>query len=143
MRAVQPGTDGFGAPALVREGFMSLNVLVVEDEGIIAMLLEDMLNELGHNMVAAASSVEDARAQAAKWTIDLAILDVNLGRQSSYPLAQDFRAKGIPFILATGYGAGGLDAEWRDNVVLQKPFEVKALSSAIAQSLATRTRVTI
>ena len=115
---------------------MGLKVLVVEDEGIIALLLEDMLTELGHDMVASAANVEDARAEAANRQIDLAILDVNLGRQSSYPLASDLSAKGIPFILATGYGRSGLDEEWRGGVVLQKPFEVKALSEAIAETMA-------
>jgi len=115
---------------------MGLRVLVVEDEGLIAMLLEDMLIELGHDMVASAANIEDARAHAASRTIDLAILDVNLGRQSSRPLATDFRARGIPYILATGYNRSGLDKEWGDGVVLEKPFHVKALSAAIEESLA-------
>lgn len=115
---------------------MGLKVLVVEDEGIIALLLEDMLNELGHDMVASAANIDDARAEAANQKIDLAILDVNLGRQSSYPLASDLSAKGIPFILATGYGRNALAEEWQGGVVLQKPFEVQALSAAIAESLA-------
>jgi DNA-binding response OmpR family regulator len=112
---------------------MGLKVLVVEDEGIIAMLLEDMLSELGHDMVASAGNVDDARAEAAKREFDLAILDVNLGRESSFPLAADFNAKGIPFILSTGYGR--LGAEWGEGVILQKPFEVKALSAAIQESM--------
>jgi DNA-binding response OmpR family regulator len=112
---------------------MGLKVLVVEDEGIIAMLLEDMLSELGHDMVGSAGNIEDARAQAAEREFDLAILDVNLGRESSYPLAEDFNARGIPFILSTGYGR--LGAEWGEGVVLQKPFEVKALSAAIQESM--------
>lgn len=115
---------------------MGLRVLVVEDEGLIIMLLEDMLTELGHAMVASAANIEDARAHASNRTIDLAILDVNLGRQSSHPLASDFSARGIPYILATGYGRSWLGKEWGDDVVLEKPFEVKALSAAIAQSLA-------
>ena len=111
---------------------MGLKVLVVEDEGIIAMLLEDMLMELGHDMIASAGNIDDAR-EAAKREFDLAILDVNLGRESSFPLAADFNARGIPFILSTGYGR--LGAEWGEGVVLQKPFEVKALSAAIQQSM--------
>ena len=114
---------------------MGLKVLVVEDEGIIAMLLEDMLTELGHDMVASAANIEDAQAEAANRQIDLAILDVNLGRQSSYPLASVLTARGIPYILATGYGRRGLGQEWGQGVVLEKPFEVSALSAAIAESL--------
>lgn len=115
---------------------MGLKVLVVEDEAIIAMLLEDMLSELGHDMVASVANIDDARAETANHQIDLAILDVNLGQQSSYPLTTDLNAKGIPFILSTGYGR--LGAEWGNGVVLQKPFEVKALSAAIAKSLSGR-----
>lgn len=111
---------------------MGLKVLVVEDEGIIAMLLEDMLSELGHELVASAGNINDAR-EAAKREFDLAILDVNLGRESSFPLAADFNARGIPFILSTGYGR--LGAEWGEGVILQKPFEVKALSAAIQESM--------
>lgn len=115
---------------------MGLKVLVVEDEAIISLLLEDMLAELGHQMVAAAGTIEDARAEAARRDIDLAILDVNLGRQSSYPLATDLKARGIPYILATGYGRNGLSSEWGKNgVVLEKPFEVTALSAAIAETM--------
>ena len=88
--------------------------------GLRVLLLEDMLMELGHDMVASAGNIDDARAEAAKREFDLAILDVNLGRESSYPLAADFNARGIPFILSTGYGR--LGAEWGEGVVLQKPF---------------------
>ena len=117
---------------------MGLRVLVVEDEGIIAMVLEDMLAELGHDMVASAANIEDARSEASRCAIDLAILDVNLGRQSSHPLANDLSARGIPFILATGYGRKGLGEEWGDGVVLEKPFEVNALSAAISESMGRR-----
>lgn len=111
---------------------MSLKILVVEDEAIIVMLLEDMLAELGHDMVASATNLDDARAKAARHDIDLAILDVNLGRVSSQPLADDFKTRGIPYILSTGYDR--LGAEWGDGVVLRKPFEVKALSAAIEKA---------
>jgi DNA-binding response OmpR family regulator len=102
------------------------------------MLLEDMLNELGHDMVASAANIEDAHNEATTRQIDLAILDVNLGRQSSYPLASVLSARGIPYILATGYGRRGLGQEWGQGVVLEKPFEVSALSAAIAESMAAR-----
>ena len=120
---------------------MRLKVLVVEDEAVIALLLEDMLAELGHDMVAMTSNIEDARAAAASRQVDLVILDVNLGEQSSYPLASDFSARGIPFILATGYGKNDLDEEWRDGVVLEKPFEMTALSAAIRESIARQARL--
>ena len=112
-------TEQTGGDAL--EG---LRVLVVEDETLVAMLLEDMLADHGCVVAATASRIGQAMEHIADDGLDLqaAILDVNLAGQPSFPLAEALAAKGVPFVFATGYGAGGLPETWRDRPTLQKPF---------------------
>ncbi|GAM97853.1 response regulator [alpha proteobacterium U9-1i] len=107
-------------------------VLVVEDEAVVAMLIEDMLADLGHEVAAIAGKLDHALTASRDLPLDLAILDVNLNGQRTYEVAEVLRSRGVPVIFATGYGAGGIDAAWRDAEVLQKPFQIEALSSAIA-----------
>jgi CheY-like chemotaxis protein len=97
-------------------------VLVVEDEMLIGMLLEDMLADLGHTVVAVVPRLKDALAAVEKGTFDLAILDVHLHGESAFPVAELLKARGIPFVFATGYGERGLPEDYREQPVLQKPF---------------------
>jgi two-component SAPR family response regulator len=97
-------------------------VLVVEDEMLIGMLLEDMLIDLGHEVVAIVPRLKDAMAAVDRETYDLAILDVHLQGESAFPVAEILIAKGIPFVFATGYGERGLPENYRGRPVLQKPF---------------------
>ena len=89
-----------------------LRVLVIEDEGMVAFFIEDMLTEMGHEVGAVASRMQEALDLARTGTFDLAIVDVNLDGQPSYPIAEVLRERGIPFVFATGYGAKGLDAQF-------------------------------
>lgn len=110
-----------------------LCVLVVEDEALVAMLVEDLLNELGHEVGAIASRMDDALVNARTGQYDVAIIDVNLGGQQSYPVADILSERGVPFIFATGYGAGGLDPKYSDVPVLTKPFVVADLENVLTQ----------
>jgi CheY-like chemotaxis protein len=106
-------------------------ILVVEDEMMIAMLVEEMLQDLGHTVVGVAMRLETAMALARDSAIDLAVLDVNLGDAKSFPVAAILRARGIPFLFATGYGPKGIDAEYADAVVLNKPYQTVDLERAL------------
>jgi len=97
-------------------------VLVVEDEMLIGMLLEDMLADLGHTVVAVVPRLKDALAAVAKEGFDLAILDVHLQGEAAFPVADALIARGTPFVFATGYGERGLPENYRSRPVLQKPF---------------------
>ncbi len=108
-----------------------LRVLVVEDEMLVAMLVEDMLRDLGHVPVGPAARLEAAIKLASDELLDLAILDVNLGGSKSFPIADVLTARGVPVIFATGYGTGGLDQRYRDFSVIAKPFSEATLSRAI------------
>jgi CheY-like chemotaxis protein len=97
-------------------------VLVVEDEMLIGMLLEDMLADLGQEVVAVVPRVNEALAAVQREVFDLAILDVHLNGQAVFPVADSLIEKGVPFVFATGYGERGLPEKYRDRPILQKPF---------------------
>jgi CheY-like chemotaxis protein len=108
-----------------------LRVLVVEDEMLVAMNIEDMLLDLGHEVAGLASRLEPALSLARDGAFDLAMLDVNLAGQQSFPVADVLIARGIPFLFATGYGSKGIAEAYRDRPVLQKPFRTRDLGEAL------------
>ena len=113
--------------------FSGLRVLVVEDEMMVSMLIEDMLSDLGCTIVGPASRLEEAMALARENTIDCAVLDVNLGGQPIFPLADLLRERGRPFAFATGYGDAGLRDADRGTPVLQKPFREGDLARVLGE----------
>jgi CheY-like chemotaxis protein len=117
---------------------IGLRVLVVEDEALVAMLLEDMLADHGCEVAATASRIAQALALVADPALafDAAILDVNLGGDPIFPVAEALAARGAPFVFATGYGAGGLPESWRSRPTLQKPFSHQDVGRALAEAMA-------
>lgn len=109
-----------------------LRVLLVEDEMMVALLLEDMLAELGHTVVGPLSRIDKAVEAARQQALDAAVLDVNLNGQAVYPVAEALAARGVPFVFATGYGSRGLCGAWRGRPVLQKPFQRHDLQRVLA-----------
>ena len=106
-------------------------VLVVEDEMLVAMLIEDMLDELGYEVVGPALRVQEALALARSELFDLAILDVNLDGVPSFAVADILRERNIPFVFATGYGPEGVATDHRGAGVVKKPFQLQDLSRAL------------
>lgn len=113
-----------------------LRVLVVEDEGAVALLIEDMLVELGCVIAASAAHLSKANEVARSAAIDLAVLDVNLDGQLVFPAAHTLRERGIPFVFSTGYGAGGIPTDLVGYPVLAKPFEINSLREAVVTAIA-------
>ena len=111
-------------------------VLVVEDEMMIAMLIEDMLDEFGCRLVGPATSVPRALELIGNELIEIAILDLNLDGKDTYAIADALQRNNVPFIFATGYGSAGLRQEYENRPVLQKPFQQKELETALADALA-------
>lgn len=115
-------------------GIEGRRVLVVEDDVVVALVAEEMLLDLGAVVVGPAHDVATARALVAREAVDAAVLDVNLGRERSDAVAEDLRARAIPFVIATG-----TDGDWgADAVVVEKPYSTERLARALAQALAAR-----
>ncbi len=113
-------------------------ILIVEDEFLIRMLLEDMLVDLGYELVGVAGRVDEAAELAKTKDFDLAILDVNLDGHDVYPVAEIIGKRGLPFMFVTGYGGRGLPDNYRDRPTLQKPFQLEELKRMLAQLLPAR-----
>jgi CheY-like chemotaxis protein len=108
-----------------------LRVLVVEDESMVAMLLEDMLYDLGCHVVGPAARVDEALATLVVERVDAAVLDINIAGEKVFPVADRLLELDVPFVFATGYGAAGLAERHQDRTVLQKPYLSRALEAAL------------
>jgi DNA-binding response OmpR family regulator len=108
-----------------------LRILIVEDEMLVAMNIEDMLLDLGHEVAGLASRLGPALELARESRFDAAMLDVNLAGEPSFPVAEVLIGRGIPFLFATGYGRQGLEERYRDCPFLQKPFRMAELGAAL------------
>ena len=107
-------------------------ILLVEDEPLIAMMLEDFLDLLGKTLAGTADAVAPALALVEAGGIDAAILDVNLrGGEQSWPVADALAARGIPFLFATGGTQDGLIDAHRERPTLAKPFTMDGVARAL------------
>ncbi len=113
------------------------SILIVEDEPLIAMMLEDYVDTLGHKVFDTCSSVPEALEAAEKGGFDLAILDVNLKGESVWPVATRLKEMGIPFLVATGGHVDPPPSEFAAIPVIEKPYTVERVSPAIEAALAT------
>lgn len=111
-------------------------ILIVEDEMMIAMMVEDFLADLGWNVVGVAGTLDRALAMARDAVIDAALLDVNLNGRNTFGAAEILRERQIPFVFATGYGAQGIDDRFRGVPTLTKPYQLDQLDGALRQALA-------
>ena len=111
-------------------------ILVVEDEALVAMMLEDELQSLGLSIVANCGSVSDAVKAIEDKSPDAAILDVNLGGEFVYPVADRLLERGIPFVFVTGYGRESVDSRYQFVHILEKPVGRQVLENVFAQALA-------
>ena len=112
-----------------------LQALIVEDEGSVALLIEEMLTDFGCAIAASIARFDAAARFAAEAAVDFALLDVNLQGAPAYPIARVLRQRGIPVIFSTGYGAGSLPDEFGDCPVLGKPFRSEDLRRQICRAL--------
>jgi CheY-like chemotaxis protein len=111
---------------------MKRQVFLVEDEALLVMVLEDMLPELGYEVVASAHSVGSALQALEAHEPDLAILDVNLGGSRSFPVADALVLRGIPFLFASGYGESILPDRHAGAPLVPKPYGRYELERALA-----------
>lgn len=110
-----------------------LRAFLVEDEILIAVLLEDMLAGLGHEAAATAGTFEQALEMAERERFDLAILDVNVNGRQIYPVAEILERRGIPFAFSTGYGRQSLREHYRNRPILRKPIDPCELEQVVSE----------
>ena len=115
--------------------FAGRRVLVVEDEALVAMLLETILEDMGCMAVGPAATVDEGLRMASNEAVDAALLDVNVAGRQVFPVAQALKDRGVPFVFSTGYGEGGLPDEWRGQPTLQKPFTEAAVRDALMSAM--------
>ena len=108
-----------------------LRTLVVEDEFLIRLALVDMLSSLGITSISATGSLDEAIEWSRTREFDLAVLDVNLGGKTVYPVAEILRARNIPLFFTTGYGIEGILEQWRTTPIVHKPYDEATLGRAI------------
>jgi CheY-like chemotaxis protein len=108
-------------------------ILIVEDEPLIAMMLEDFLDALDHRVAGTADNVAAALDLIGQGCCDGAIIDVNLrAGETSWPIADRLAEAGIPFVIATGGGGETIAEAHRGRPVLSKPFTMDAVGKALA-----------
>ena len=109
-----------------------LEVFLVEDETLVALLLEDMLSDFGCSIAGVAGSLDQAMTKAATTKIDAAVLDVNLGGGTMvFPLADELAKRGVPFVFSTAYAGLDLTGRYPQSKMLQKPYAPEALAEVL------------
>ena len=112
-------------------GLAGLRVLVVEDDMLIALVIEQTLQDLGCVVFGPVGKLDAAMQMANDEVLDAAILDVNIRGGHIYPVAERLRARGIPFALASGYGDWALPQAFRNQPRLTKPFTARELEAQV------------
>jgi PAS domain S-box-containing protein len=122
-----PRSDGGTADGARPPSSSGQRVLLVEDEALVAMMIQDWLIEAGHSVIGPISRASEALRAAAEADYDAAILDINLGDGMAYPVADLVAKRGVPFVFVTGYEADTVDERFSDVPILQKPIERQML----------------
>lgn len=116
------------------------NILVVEDDGLICLLLEDMLIDLGFRVIGPAQTSREAESIVADQRLDFAFLDITLRDGTSYAAADTLRRRNIPFAFLTGHDTSRVREDMRSVPVLPKPFTPEMLEQILRVNLVARDR---
>jgi CheY-like chemotaxis protein len=109
-------------------------ILLVEDEALVGMMMADLLSDLGFEVLGPYGQIADAVEAIGRQPVRAAVLDINLGGELVYDLAELLVNRGLPIVFVTGYGAEGLDQRFAHAPVLQKPVDAVALQQVLQQS---------
>jgi CheY-like chemotaxis protein len=112
-------------------------ILVVEDEMLVAMLIEDILADLGCTVVGPAVRVAEALPMAESAALDCAFLDVNVAGERVFPVAAALAGRSVPFVFVSGYGEDALEAPFAGRPALRKPFPPSEIAAVLKRCLAT------
>jgi DNA-binding response OmpR family regulator len=128
-----PGSQG--RHGSLRRSMTTPRILVVEDEFLLASALEEDLASLGLSVVGPYSDLNAAIAAARNETFDAAILDINLGGEMVYPLADELAARHCPILFVSGYTSAHLPDRYAAWPRLAKPYDSQSLSRALERIL--------
>jgi len=123
LRAIAPEKDA--GPPLCEQH--RPRVLLVEDEALVALMVQETLAEFGFDVLGPVGTVSEALAAARDQRIDAALLDINLGDDLVYTVAEILARRGVPFAFVTGYDADSVDPRFSRIPVLRKPIERESL----------------
>lgn len=118
------------------DDFKGRQVLIIEDDALVAMLLQDMLTDIGFEVVGTIDQYAEAFEKAKSMAFDVAILDVSLNGPHTFQIAEAIADRGIAFLFSTGYNSGILPLSLRHVPLLQKPFQQSNLKQALRAALA-------
>ena len=116
-------------PALPLQLETGNRLLLVEDEILVAMMMRDILTDLGFTVVGPFSRLSEAMVAAVHESIDAGIIDINLGGEFVYPVADVLAARKLPFVFVTGYGVESIDGRFAHVPIVKKPVQRQALQS--------------
>lgn len=121
-------------PAVPHSTIQGMQVLVVEDEALLALMLEDMLADFGCVVAGSAETVGKALCLIAETSdIDAAILDVHIGGELVFPVADALQDRQVPFVFSTGFGPADLMSRYPESPLLAKPYPPEALAATLAR----------
>lgn len=106
-------------------------ILLVEDEPLVAMMMSQMIGDLGAEVIGPFGTVGEALAAGAEG-LDAAVLDINVGGELVYPLAERLAKRGTPMVFLTGYDAKSVDDRFIKADVLTKPIDEADLANTLA-----------
>jgi len=108
-------------------------ILIVEDEALVAMMIEDFLTDLGCQIIGPVSNAEDALGLIRETALDGATLDINLGSEEVLPVAEALEAQGVPFMIISGYDRENVRSRYNKWPIIQKPFTSNSLAEGLVR----------
>jgi CheY-like chemotaxis protein len=131
----RPGAEPEASDDMGGEDLAGMRILVAEDEFFIALVVEETLQNLGCTVLGPFSDLAQATEVATRESVDAAILDINLGGEMVYPLAEHLHRLGVPFVFTTGYAVADLPERFRVFECLRKPIDATTLTRAVHHML--------
>src|SRR3954464_6642006 len=107
-------------------------ILVIEDSPVVAPFTVDILDELGCEVVGPAPNMALAREMVEGGDFDAALVDVHIRGERAFPLCELLEAKGVPFVLTSGYADWSMPEKWDDRPRLQKPYTIEQVEGALS-----------
>src|SRR5438270_10386790 len=110
-------------------------ILLIEDSPVVGPFTAELLEDLGCEVVGPAPNMATARDLAERATFDGAMMDIHIRGERVFPLCEVLEAKGLPFVLTSGYADWQMPDKWNDRPRLQKPYKLGQVHEALSEAL--------